>query len=100
MSKAYVNVSVVLSKEEMQDLGWKQFAGDTSQFRALFEFFKNHGFEDYKGTEGQQKVARMIFKDHLRNTYMNVSTLRDYLFNDKDEFKDLRESGWSISLSW
>ena len=100
MQKTYMNVSAVLSKEEMKNLVWKVFYGDTGQIRALFEFFKNHDFEDYKGSEGQKKVARMIFKDHLINTYKNISTLRDYLFNDKGEFKDLRESGWSRSLSW
>ena len=100
MQKPYQNVSAVLSKEEMKDLGWKVFFGNTGQFRALFEFFKNHGFENYKGSEGQKKLAKMIFKDHLRNTYRNVSTLRNYLFNDKDEFTDLRESGWSRTLSW
>ena len=100
MPKAYKNVSAVLSKEEMKDLAWKGFIGDTGQFQSLFEFFKNHGFEDYKGAEGQKKIARMIFKDHLLNTYRNVSILRDYLFHDKDEFKDLRRSGWSLTLSW
>ena len=100
MQKTYQNVSAVLSKEEMKNLGWKMFFGDTRQIRALFEFFKNHSFEDYKGVEGQKEIARMIFKDHLVHTYRNVSTLRDYLFNDKDEFKNLRKSGWSQTLSW
>ena len=100
IKKAYKNVSAVLSKEEIKELAWKVFFGDTGQFRSLFEFFKNHDFEDYKGTEGQKKIARMIFKDHLRNTYRNVSALREYLFHYKDEFKDLRKSGWSITLSW
>ena len=100
MLKAYQNVSAVLSKEDMQDLGWKKFTGDTNQFRSLFEFFKHHSFEDYKGPLGQKKIAKMIFKSHLRNTYTNISTLRAYLFSHKDEFKDLRESGWSPTLSW
>ena len=100
MKKTFMNVSAVLSKEEKKDLAWKKFSGDTHQFHALFEFFKNHSFEDYKGTSGQQKIARLIFNDHVTNTYMNVSTLREYLFEDKNEFKDLRESGWSVTLSW
>ena len=100
MQKTYINVSAVLSKEEMKDLAWRVFFGNTGQFHSCFEFFKNHGFEDYKGAEGQKKIARLIFKDHLRNTYMNVSALRVYLFHDKDEFKNLRKSGWSRTLSW
>ena len=100
MKKAYENVSTVLSKEDMQYLGWKQFKGDTSQFHSLFEFFNNHSFEDYKGPLGQKKIANTIFKNHLRNTYTNISALRDHLFIHKDEFRDLRESGWSPTLSW
>ena len=100
MQITYINVSAVLSKEDMKDLGWKQFIGDTHQFRALLEFFKNHSFEDYKGPLGQKKIAKMIFKNHLRNTYKNISALRDHVFSHKDEFKDLRKSGWSQTLSW
>ena len=100
MLKNYINVSAALSKEEMKKVDWKMFFGDTGQIHSLFEFFKNHSFEDYRGGEGQKKIAKMIFKDHLKRTYMNVSTLRNYLFNDGDEFKDLRESGWSLTLSW
>ena len=100
MQKAYQNVSAVLSKEDMKDLSWKQFKGDTGQFQSLFEFFQNHSFEDYQGPVGQKKIAKMIFKNHLTSTYMNISVLRDYLFSHKDEFKDLRESGWSLTLSW
>lgn len=84
----------------MNQLGWKGFKGNTEQFYALIEFFKNHSFEDYQGLKGQKKIAEMIFKKHLTNTYKNVSTLREYLFNNKDEFKDLRESGWSMNLKW
>ena len=100
MLKTYINISVVLSKENMKDLGWKVFFGDTHQFRALFEFFQNHSFEDYKGSLGQKKIAKMIFKNHLRHTYRNISTLRDHLLSYNDEFKDLRKSGWSQTLSW
>ena len=100
MHKVYLNVSAVLSKEDMKYLRWKQFKGDTGQFQSLFEFFQNHSFEDYKGPLGQKKIAKMIFKNHLTSTYMNISALRDYLFSHKDEFKDLRASGWSRTLSW
>ena len=100
MQTTHINISAVLSKEDMQYLGWKQFKGDTSQFHSLFEFFNNHSFEDYKGPLGQKKIANTIFKNHLRNTYTNISALRAYLFSHKDKFKDLRKSGWSSTLSW
>ena len=100
MQKTYKNVLAVLSKKERENLAWKVFVGNTGQFHAVFQFFKNHDFEDYKGAEGQKKVARMIFEDHLSNTYKNISTLRNYLFKDRAEFQKLRESGWSSVLSW
>ena len=98
MTKAFLNVSSVLSKEIFQQLGWKTFQGNTNQFHALIMYFKTHSFEDYKGVEGQRQIAELIFENNLRRVYMNVSTLREYLFINKDVFKDLRESGWSITL--
>ena len=100
MLRAYKNVSAVLSKEDMKDLGWKVFYGNTYQFHTLSEFLKIIVLEDYQGPNGQKKISKMIFKNHLSNTYVNISALRDYLFNNKDEFKDLRKSGWSRTLSW
>ena len=94
MERAFVNVSAVLSKAEMKKLSWKLFQGTTEQFYQLRDYFKAHKFEDYQGHEGQRKIAELIFKGSLRAAYMNVSTLREYLFSNKNEFKDLRQSGW------
>ena len=98
MTRAFVNASSVLSKVLFQQLGWKQFQGSTDQFHALIMYFRTHQFEDYKGEQGQRQIAALIFKNNFRRAYMNVSTLREYLFINKDVFKDLRESGWSITL--
>ena len=76
MKKTFTNVSAVLTKQEKSDFEWKVFFGHTEQFYKLFDFFKNHNFEDYKGEEGQRKIAKLIFKNNLRATYTNVSTLR------------------------
>ncbi len=98
MQKAFKNVSSVLSKDMFQQLGWKYFQGSTNQFHALIMYFKAHSFEDYRGVEEQRQIAELIFENNLRRAYMNVSTLREYLFINKDVFKDLRESGWSRTL--
>ncbi len=98
MTKAFLNVSSVLSKEVFQQLGWKQFQGNANQFRVLITYFRTLQFEDYQGVEGQRQIAELIFENNLQRTYMNVSTLREYLFINKDVFKDLRESGWSRTL--
>ncbi len=98
MQKAFINVSSVLSKEVFKRLGWQAFQGNTNQFRALITYFRTHQFEDYQGVEGQRQIAELIFENNLLRTYRNVSTLREYLFINKDVFKDLRESGWSRTL--
>ena len=98
MQRAFINVSAVLSKAKMKKLSWKLFQGTTEQFYQLRDYFKAYKFEDYQGHEGQRKIAVLIFKGSLRAAYMNVSTLREYLFSNKDEFKDLRQSGWSETL--
>ena len=98
MQRAFTNVSAVLSKAEMKNLNWKTFQGTTGQFYQLRDYFKAHRFEDYQGHEGQRKIAVLIFKGNSTAAYMNVSTLREYLFSNKDEFKDLRHTGWSRTL--
>lgn len=95
MRKAYSNVSALLSKEDMMDLGWKMFFGNTGQFHALFEFFfEVYTFEQYQGLKGQKKIAKRIFDGHLRSTYANISILRSYLFHHGYEFEKLQQSGW------
>ena len=98
MHRAFINVSAVLSKTEMESLNWKVFQGSTVQFYQLRDYFKEHRFEDYQGHEGQRKIAELIFKGRSRAAYLNVSSLREYLFSNKDEFKDLRRTGWSSTL--
>ena len=98
MQRAFQNVSAVFSKVEMKKLSWKQFQGTTEQFYQLRDYFKAHRFEDYQGHEGQRKIAVLIFKGNLMVAYRNVSALREYLFSNKDEFKDLRQTGWSGTL--
>ena len=98
MERAFTNVSAVISTAEMKKLNWKTFQGTTEQFYQLRDYFKAHQFEDYQGHEGQRKIAVLIFKGNSTAAYMNVSTLREYLFSNKDVFKDLRQTGWSRTL--
>ena len=98
MVKAFKNASSVLFKEMFRQLKWKQFQGSTEQFHALISYFRAHSFEDYRGVEGQRKIAELIFENNLQRTYINISSLREYLFINKNVFNDLRESGWSKTL--
>ena len=44
-----------------------------------------------QGFEGQYLTAEIIFEGHTLNTYRNVSTLRETLLGDREEFTRL---GW------
>ena len=82
MSKAFINVSSLLGgfrniREE--GLGWKIFKGTAGQFHALTQLFEKSGAINFQGPEGLKTLADKIFKGHQKNTYKNVSVLRDFL---------------------
>ena len=82
MKKAFMNVSSVLGGfRNMREwgLGWKTFGGTAGQFHALIRFFENNRTIKFQGPEGLKTLADKIFKGHQRNTYHNVSVLRDFL---------------------
>ena len=82
MFKAFVNVSSVLGgfrNIREWGLGWKTFRGTAGQFHALVRFFENNRTIKFQGPEGLKTLADKIFKGHQKNTYRNVSALRDFL---------------------
>ena len=94
MFKTFVNISAVLGgKKEMErlGLGWKQFKGSSSQYHELINFFRINDRELLQGQVGQKFTAEIVFEGHTINTYMNVSTLREALLGDREEFTRL---GW------
>ena len=93
MQKTYENISAVLGgAKAIREWGlqWKSFQGTTSQFYALKELFKRYGVEQLKGSDGQEKVAREIFKGNRQRTYHNVSILREELLGSKTAFNKLK----------
>ncbi len=93
MQKAFQNVSAVLTKKEMELLGWKAFHGHVSQFHSLIEDFLEHYPKGWMGPEGQSRVADKIFKGNKITAYDNVSVLRGYLFG-ADATAEFRALGW------
>ena len=82
MKKAFINVSSVLGgfrNIRERGLGWKIFKGTAGQFHALVRFFENNRAIKFQGPEGLKTLADKIFKGHQKNTYKNVSALRDFL---------------------
>ena len=93
MQKTYKNISAVLGGVKATralGLQWKSFQGTTSQFYALKELFKRYGVEQLRGSDGQKKVAREIFKGNRQRTYHNVSILREELLGSKTAFNELK----------
>ena len=98
MKKAFMNVSSVLGGHaNMKSLGldWKCFFGTVFEYQNLAQLFKNNDPLAFQGVEGQKRVAKEIFKDDLKRTYRNVSSLRVHLLGSWEAFKDL---GWSSNL--
>ena len=81
----------------MKSLGldWKCFFGTVFEYQNLAQLFKNNDPLAFQGVEGQKRVAKEIFKDDLKRTYRNVSSLRVHLLGSWEAFKDL---GWSSNL--
>ena len=79
MQKTLQNVSAVLSKQEMEQLGWKQFQGSTEEFRQLRgKLFNPDGSikQQYIGqAEGYPLFADRYFKKQMSRTFINVSAV-------------------------
>ena len=92
MHRTFVNVSAVLSKQEMEQLGWKVFIGTVKQFQALeLDFLKRYP-KGWIGIDGQKRVADSIFQENKIAAYRNVSALREYFFGG--DGAGFRELGW------
>ena len=90
MQRTFQNVSAVLSKQEMEQLGWKVFIGTVKQFQILeLDFLKRYP-KGWIGLDGQKRVADAIFKGNKITAYRNVSALREYFFGgDGAGFREL-----------
>ena len=95
MKKAYQQISAVLigvHETEKPVLGWKIFYSFTSEYYALKDLFERYEMEEFKDSEGQERVAREIFKGNKKRAYDSVSILREELLGSYEAFTEL---GWS-----
>ena len=92
MLKTFINVSAVASKQEMEQLGWKNFIGTVKQFQALELDFLERYPKGWIGLDGQKRVADSIFQENKIAAYRNVSALREYFFGG--DGAGFRELGW------
>jgi len=92
MLKAFKNVSAVLGGVHIMrelKLAWKFLQETTDQHHSLIKLFEETSFEELQNLEGQQRVADLIFKGNMRITYRNVSSLKNRLLNETNDFKKL-----------
>ena len=78
MQKTFHNVSVVLTKREMNRLGWQQFQGKTEDFFELRnKLLKESGElkEEYIGIKGYAVFADKHFQGEMQKTFHNVSAV-------------------------
>ena len=92
MQRTFVNVSAVLSKQEMELLGWKGFIGTVKQFQILELDFLERYPKGWIELDGQKRVADTIFQGNKTTAYKNVSVLREYFFGG--DGAGFRELGW------
>ncbi|MCY4512766.1 MAG: hypothetical protein OXB86_03660 [Bdellovibrionales bacterium] len=99
MEKAFKKVSSVLGGyQSMKEIGlnWNKFRGSVSEYNNLLQLFEANKVMDFKGIEGQKKVAKEVFGGNKRRAYRNVSVFREILVGSK---KPLQETmGWLLNL--
>ena len=91
MEKAFKNASAVLGGYwGMKEIGlnWKKFRGSVFEYYNLLQLFEINKAMDFKGIEGQRKVAEEIFGGDKKRAYRNVSLFREVLVGSKKPLKD------------
>ena len=97
MRKAFMNVSAVLGGSKFKELGWQQFQGTVSEFRALrSKIFKDNGSvrEEYVGREGYARFAEQYMNGQMLKAFINVSAVLD-----ESEFAKLGWQGFQGTVS-
>ncbi len=93
MNMAFQNVAAAVgSAQIMKSLGWMRFVGSASEYKSLFQMFKENDIAEFQGEEGLKRVASEIFNGHRQRAYKNVSVLRKSLLGSWEAFEDL---GWA-----
>ena len=80
MFKAFTNVSAVLDKGKMAQLGWQLFLGTTKEFSKLRGWILNEKEElikEYLGMDGYAKFVDKYFEGNMFKAFINVSAVLD-----------------------
>ena len=89
MQKTFYNVSVVLTKREMNRLGWQMFQGKKEEFLELRDKLlsdKGEPGKEYLGMKGYAAFADKHFQGEMHRTFINVSAVL--------EKREMNRLGW------
>ena len=89
MHPAFVNTSVVLSKREMDELGWQHFQGDVAEYRITRNRImdENGDFrEEFLGMRGQAAFAEKYQKSRMKQSFTKASAVLSK--------REMDELGW------
>ena len=88
MSKAFINISAVLSKVEFKRLKWQKFQGSVKEFEDLRSKIldeKGNIREEYLEMEGYAEFAKEHYDSDMNKAFQNISAVLS-----KVEFKKLK----------
>ena len=78
MQKAYTNISAVLDKSQMQELGWQSFQGTTQEFRKQRDQIldqKGSLISKYKNRKGHVLYSDSFYEGDMKKAYKNTSAV-------------------------
>ena len=78
MQPAFINISAVFSKREMDKLGWQQFQGTVNEYRATRSRImdENGNFrKEFLGMEGYAAFAEEYHESRMRPAFINTSAV-------------------------
>ena len=97
MQRSFRNTSAVLSKEEMDELGWQAFQGTVAEYRATRNaILDDNGNlrKEFLGMEGYVAFAKEYYESKMQQAFMNTSAVLS-----KREMNNLGWQGFEGTVS-
>ena len=89
MQQAFLNISAVLSKREMDELDWQAFQGTIAEFRTTRSRIMDETGnlrEEFLGMEGYAAFAEEYHESRMQQAFTNISTILSK--------REMDELGW------
>ena len=98
MLRTFLNISAVLGKQKMKELGWRQFQKTTKDYKDLkYEIFKDEIVDEegkikpkFLGVSGYVLFSDYAYNGNMNKAYANIST-----FLDKQKMQELEWQGFN-----